>query len=143
MPNTHTVDYTTMMQPNPDDYWNITVTSPYTVVLNDSMTVSSGDQWLQIGAFTSSIDGTWQVSYQNSTYFQYTTWDADGDQLDQGWLNCNNGIVQVDVSATTITFTGASSFTSNVPFVNLGEVWTANADGIFNGGELDMTLTIT
>jgi hypothetical protein len=132
-----------MQQQNENDYWNIIVTSPYTIVLNDSMTVSSGDQYLQVVGLSSSISNTWAVLYQNSTYFQYVTWDDQGNQIDSSWLNCNNGIVQVDVTTTTITFTGASSFTSNVPFVSLGQIWTANADGDFNGGELDMTLTIT
>jgi hypothetical protein len=132
-----------MQQQNENDYWNIIVTSPYTIVLNDSMTVSSGDQYLQVVGLSSSISNTWAVLYQNSTYFQYVTWDDQGNQIDSSWLNCNNGIVQVDVTTTTITFTGTSSFTSNVPFVSLGQIWTANADGDFNGGELDMTLTIT
>jgi hypothetical protein len=139
---THTVDYTTMMNPR-SDYWNITVTKPYEVILNDSMTVSSVNQYLMITGLSSSIMNVWTVLYRNSTYFQYVTWDANGNQVDSGWLNCNNGIVKVVVTATTITFTGASSFTSNILFKNLGEVWTANSDGAFNGGELYMILTIT
>jgi hypothetical protein len=141
-PNTHTVNYTTMTRPR-NDYWNITVTNPYTVKLNDSMTVSSGNQYLMITGLSSSIMNVWAVLYQNSTYFQYVTWNASGNQVDSGWLNCNNGIVQVVVTTTTITFTGTASFTSNIPFQNLGEVWTANSDGAFNGGELYMTLTKT
>jgi hypothetical protein len=143
MPATHTVDYTTMMQQNENDYWNISVTRPYTVMLNDSMTVSSGDQYLQVVGLTGDINNTWEVLYQNSTYFQYITWDDQGNQIDSGWLNCDNGIVQITVTDASITFTGTTSFTSPIPFVDLGQIWTANADGIFDGGELDMTLTIT
>jgi hypothetical protein len=144
MSYTHTVDYTTMMRTgNGNDYWNISVTQPYVVLLNDSMTVSSSGQWLQVTGLSSNITGVWCVLYQNSTYFQYTTWNASGNQVDSGWLNCNNGIAQVVVTATTITFTGTTSFTSNIPFKNLGKVWTANCDGAFNGGELHIKLTIT
>jgi hypothetical protein len=139
MPNMHTVDYTLMIHPR-NDYWNITVTKPYTVILNDSMTASSGNQYLMITGLSISRMNVWTVLYQNSTYFQYVTWDVNGNEVDSGWLNCNNGLAQVVVTTTTITFTGASSFTSNIPFQNLGEVWTANSDGAFNGGELYMTL---
>lgn len=103
--------------------------------------IANGDQYLQVVGLSNSTSNTWEVLYQNSTYFQYTTWDAQGNQLDSAWLNCNNGIVQVTVTATTITFEGTSSFTSNVSFADLGEIWTANAGGNFSGGELDMALT--
>lgn len=139
---THTVDYTTMMNPR-SDYWNITVTKPYTAVLNDSMTVSSVNQYLMIAGLSSSIMNVWAVLYQNSTYFQYVTWDVNGNEVNSGWLNCSNGLVQVIVTTTTITFTGTTSFTSNVPFQNLSEVWTANSDGDFNSGELYIKLTTT
>jgi hypothetical protein len=139
--NTHTVNHTAMMSSR-NDYWNITVTGPYSVILNDSMTVSSGDQDLQVVGLSSNITNIWEVFYVNGTCFQYVTWDAQGNQMDSGWLNCSKGLVQVVVTATTITFTGTASFTSNIPFVNLGEVWTANSGGNFNSGELDMTLTI-
>lgn len=139
---THTVNYTTMIQPG-NDYWNITATKPYTVILNDSMTVSNPNQYLMITGLSSSITNVWTVLYKNSTYFQYTSWDVNGNQVDSGWLKCNNGLIQVVVTATTITFTGTTSFTSNIPFQNLGEIWTANADGVFNGGELYVKLTIT
>lgn len=142
LPKTHTVNYTTMTQPR-NDYWNITATKPYTVILNDSMTVSSPNQYLMITGLSSSITNVWTVLYQNSTYFQYTSWDVNGNQVDSGWLKCNNGLVQLVVTATTITFTGTTSFTSSIPFRNLGEIWTANADGVFNGGELYVKLTIT
>jgi hypothetical protein len=131
-----------MMQQNENDYWNISATSPYTVILNDSMTVSSGDQYLQVVGLTDDINNTWEVLYQNSTYFQYITWDNQGNQIDSGWLSCNSGIVQITVTATTITFTGTTTSASSIPFVNLGQIWTANADGVFDGGELDMTVTI-
>ena len=140
---THVVTYATLMQPrNENDYWNINATNPYTITLNDSMT-ASGDQYLQVVGLSNNTINTWEVLYQNSTYFQYTTWDAQGNQLDSAWLNCNNGIVQVTVTGTTITFEGTASFTSNVPFAALGEVWTANADGTFTSGELDLILTTT
>jgi len=142
LPKTHTVNYTTMTQPR-NDYWNITATKPYTVMLNDSMTVSSPNQYLMITGLSSSLTNVWTVLYQNSTYFQYTSWDVNGNQVDSGWLRCNNGLVQLVVTATTITFTGTTSFTSNIPFRNLGEIWTANADGVFNGGELYVKLTMT
>jgi hypothetical protein len=140
--NMHVVDYTTMMSPR-NDYWNITVRKPYTFMLNDSMTVSGRNQYLMITGLSGSVLNVWTVLYQNSTYFQYVTWDASGNEVDSGWLNCNNGLVEVSVTATTVTFTGISAFTSNIPFRSLGEIWTANSDGVFNGGELSMTLNIT
>lgn len=130
-----------IQQQNDNDYWNITVGSPYIIVLNDSMTVTSGDQDLQVVGLTSDTSNTWEILYQNSTYFQYVTWNSQGNQIDSGWLNCSNGIVNVTVTDNTLTFTGTTSFTSNIAFTDLGQIWTANADGDFNGGELDMNLT--
>ena len=131
-----------MMQPDDNDYWSVSVTSPsYTVELNDSMTVSSGNQYLQVEGLTSDINTTWVVSYLNSTYFEYCTFNSQGNQLSSGWLNCTNGIVYVEVNGTSITFIGTTSFTQNVNFVNLGQIWTTNADGSFDGGELEITVS--
>ena len=118
----------------------LSATTSYTIVLNDSMTVTDGDQYLQVIGLTNDTSNTWEVLYQNSTYFEYTTWDTQGNQIDSGWLNCDSGIVQITVSENMITFTGTNFATSNTPFVDLGQVWTANSDGSFNGGKLDITL---
>jgi hypothetical protein len=139
---THAVNYTTMIDPG-NDYWNITATKPYTVKLNDSMTVSSPNQYLMVTGLSSSITNVWTVLYKNSTDFQFISWDVNGNEVDSGWLSCNNGLVQLIVTNTTITFSGTTSFTSNIPFTNLDEIWTANSDGAFNSGELHITLTIT
>jgi len=106
------------------------------------MTVTDGDQYLQVVGLTNDTSNTWEVMYQNSTYFEYVTWDNQGNQIDSGWLNCDSGIVQITVTDTDITFTGTSSFTSLAPFVDLGQIWTANADGSFNSGELNINLNI-
>ena len=144
MPNTHTVDWTTMANYQ-TDLWNTTITNPYTVTLKDSMTVSSGDQWLTITAYndTSGSVATWSVVFMNQTYFEYRTTIpvVGGYQHDYGYLNCNDGIVYVDVNSTTITYKGATSHVSNVTFTSLAQIQTMNGDGDFNGGELDMTLT--
>jgi hypothetical protein len=111
------------------DLWNITTTDTYTVTLNDSMTVLSGNQVLDIHGFNNSAGtwgATWEVVFLNSSYVYYCTF-ISGNALDWGNLGCLNGIVQVVVTNTSITFVGTSSFTSNLTF----------------GGELDMMLTIT
>jgi len=142
-PETYVVNYTTIMEPGDNDYWNVSVTSPsYTVELNDSMTVSSVNQYLQVEGLTSTLSTTWVVSYLNSTYFEYYTFNNQGNQLSSGWLNCSNGIVYVEVNETAITFIGTTSVTSNLNFVNLGQIWTTNAGGNFTNGELDVTVTV-
>ena len=136
--NTHTVDWATMTNYQ-TDFWNITMTNPYTVVLDDSMTVSSGSQWLSIQANNSTQTQNrvvWQIYFINNSNFQYTTFNSDGSTLDRGQMGCNDGVVQVVVTNTAITFIGTSSATSNVPFTNLGQIVTSNGDGNFNGGEL-------
>jgi hypothetical protein len=142
MPKMHTVDYTTMVSPG-IDLWNITITNPYTIILNDSMTVSSGSQYLCLESYNSSSglgEGIWRIEFINSTYFNYRTY-ISGMTHDSGNLGCASGIVKVIVNATAISFIGTSSFTSYQAFENLGQIKTFNNDGNFSGGELDLTLT--
>ena len=136
--NTHTVDWSTMASYQ-TDFWNLNLTNPYTVVLDDSMTVSNGSQWLSIQANNSTQTqnrAVWQIYFMNSSNFQYTTFNSDGSTLDRGQLGCDNGVVQVVVTNATIAFIGTSSATSNVSFTNIGQIVTSNGDGNFNGGEL-------
>ena len=119
------------------DYWNVTAKQPYTVSLNDSMTVLSGEQWLTITAYGSNVI-IWSVQFINSTYIRYS------NSNDYGFLHCNDGIVYVTVNDTAISYTGATSYTSSpagVNFPSLAQIQTENGDGNFNGGHLDMTLT--
>ena len=119
------------------DYWNVTAKQPYTVLLNDSMTVSSGAQWLTITAYSSSVT-VWSVQFINSTCIRYS------NSNDYGFLRCNDGIAYVTVNDTAITYMGATSYTSSpsgVNFPSLAQIQTENGDGNFNGGHLDMTLT--
>jgi len=120
------------------DCWNVTMTNPYTVSLNDSMTVSSGEQYLGVNGFGSN-GLTWFVVFINSTYLYYET-VVNGSAVDSGYLNCVNGIAQVTVDAQTISFIGSTTFTSNVDFQSLNQIQTLNGDGSFNGGELDITV---
>jgi len=115
------------------------MTDPYTVTLNDSMTVSGGEQYLGINGFGSS-GLLWYVVFVNSTYLQYGTF-VNGATVDSGYLNCTNGIAQVVVDNATITFTGSSSYVSNVSFQSLDQIQTINGDGSFNSGELDISIS--
>jgi hypothetical protein len=140
-PKTHMVDWTTMAN-YITDVWNVTVDSNYQVTLNDTMTVSSGNQYLEIDARNSTDNGAyiWAVWFKNATYFTYTTYIPGqfSNPQDFGGLNCNNGIVTITVTNTSITFVGSSSFTSYVSFRNLAQIRTENGDGNFNGGELNI-----
>jgi hypothetical protein len=140
--NTHTVDWATIAAYQ-TDFWNITMTNPYTVDLEDSMTVSSGSQWLSIQANNSTQTqnrAVWQIYFMSSSSFQYTTFSSNGSTLDRGRLGCTDGRVQVVVTNTTITFIGTTSATSNIPFTTLGQIATSNGDGDFNGGELKINV---
>jgi hypothetical protein len=134
--STHTVDWT-MMANYQRDFWNITMTNPYTVTLNDSMTVSSGNQYLGVWAHNPAGTIIWEVEFKNSTYFYYQTL-ISGGRHDSGYLGCADGNVQVTVNSAKITFVGTSSFTSNQTFENLGQIATINGDGAFNGGKLNI-----
>jgi len=127
------------------DYWSLsTVTSPYTVVLNDTMAVSSGNQLLEIdGEWNlSAATPMWTVVFLNSTSFNFFVYGTDGSMVNSGYyLPCSNGIVTVTVTLTQITFTGTTSTPSNVPFENLLQIASLNDGGNFIGGELDMTVT--
>jgi hypothetical protein len=120
------------------DCWNVTMTNPYTVSLNDSMTVSSGEQYLGVNGFGSN-GLIWFVIFINSTYLQYET-VVNGSAVNSGYLNCVNGVAQVTVDAHTISFIGSTTSISNVDFQNLNQIQTLNGDGSFNGGELDITV---
>jgi hypothetical protein len=138
---THLVDWTTMANYT-TDLWNLTANSNYQITLNDTMTVSSGNQYLEIDARNSTSDGAyiWAIWFRNATYFTYTTYIPGqySNPEDFGGLNCNKGVAIITVTNTSITFTGASSFTSHVPFQNLAQIQTSNGDGNFNGGELSI-----
>ena len=119
------------------DYWNVTAKQPYTVLLNDSMTVSNGDQWLTITAYSSNVT-IWSVQFVNSTYVRYS------NSNDYGFLHCNDGIVYVTANDTAITYTGTTSYTSSpagVNFPSLAQIQSENGDGSFNSGHLVITLT--
>jgi hypothetical protein len=141
MPKTHTVAWATMAN-YVTDLWNVTADSDYQVTLNDTMTVPSGNQYLEIDARNSTDNSAyiWAVWFKNATYFTYTTYIPGqfSNPQDFGGLNCNNGIVTITVTRTSITFVGSSSFTSYVSFRNLAQIETQNGDGNFNGGELNI-----
>jgi hypothetical protein len=126
------------------DCWNMTITSPYDVTLNDSMMVSSDYQWLTIMAYgTNTSSFIWSVVFVNQTYVECVTTVpvAGGYQHDYGYLSCSDGLVQVVVNGTAVTYTGVTSHVASVAFTSLASVQTFNDDGDFYGGELDMTLT--
>ena len=114
------------------DYWNVTETQPYTVMLNDSMTVSSGDQWLLISALNGGSTD-WSVTFLNSTAYQ-----IGGNST---VFSCVNGSVNVVVNSNSKTFTGATSNTVPATFTSLTQIRTVNGDGDFNSGNLKITLT--
>jgi len=140
-PKTHLVNWTTMANYT-TDLWNLTADSNYQITLNDTMTVSRGNQYLEIDARNSTSNGAyiWAVWFKNATYFTYTTYVPGqySNPQDFGGLNCNKGIATITVTNTSITFTGTSSFTSHVRFQNLAQIQTSNGDGNFNGGELSI-----
>jgi hypothetical protein len=132
----HTVDWTTMANYQ-TDAWNISITNPYTITLNDSMTLSSGEQWLTITAYNGAAT-IWSIQFINSTYVRYA------NANDYGFLNCSNGIVQVTVNDTAITYTGTNSYTSSpngIFFPEVTQIQTFNGDGVFNGGILGITVS--
>jgi len=107
------------------------------------MTVSSGQQWLQVFAYNSTndtyYDTSWGVVFVNSTYFMHFY----GNMQDVEYGNCSNGIVTVVVDSNSVTFVGTSSYTNHIGFQNLEQIQTSNGDGDFNGNELNMKLTTT
>jgi len=118
------------------DYWNVTPTQPYTITLNDTMTVSDGEQWLTITG-QNDAGPIWEVQFINSTYIRYSNFN------DYGFLNCSNGIVNVTLNNTSITYTGTSSYTSSpsgVTFSSISQVQTENGDGDFNSGQLNIDI---
>ena len=147
--NTHTVDYTTMMTGSETDYWSVSVSSGYTLTLQDSMTVSSGSQQLGIWAYNSAnanaTNWIWNVNYMNSTFAYYWV-NTGGGNGPEGYISCVNGIVYVVASSTSIEFIGTSSVTVSTSFQNVVQIVTENggdgvSSGLFNGGTLQMSYT--
>ena len=128
---THMVDYTAMMTGSENDYWEVSVSNGYTITLQDSMTVSSGDQYLLISALN---DGStvWSVTFLTSSTYQ-----IGGNST---VFNCVDGLVYVVVNSNSITFIGATSNTVSATFTSLTQIRTMNGDGDFNGGNLEITL---
>jgi hypothetical protein len=146
-PYTHTVKWTTMAN-HQTDFWNITVTNPYTVVLNDTMTASSGNQFLEVDGVPEGGQGVegawapmWTVYFVNNTTFDWFIHAPNGSMVSSGSYLPYSGTVQVVATSTQITFSGISSGKSNMPFENLVQIVTANEGGNFNGGQLDIALT--
>jgi hypothetical protein len=128
------------------DLWNITTTTPYTVTLNDTMTVVSDGQYLDIESFNSSTGSSepiWEVIFLSNSTFEYFTFlpGSGGVINNHGVLGCTNGNVAVEVSETGITFVGTGSYTSMEAIENIGQIQTFNGGGDFNGGQLVITLT--
>ena len=139
---THTVEGT-VIENSSVDLWNQTIANPYTMVLNDDMTVSSGNQSLEIDG-----DGQvpapspiWTINFTSSTSFSFSTYNTDGSVKDSDYNLPCNGTVQVVATSTQITFIGTSSTPSNVAFEGLVQIATFNFSANLNGGELDMTIT--
>jgi len=125
------------------DYWNITINQPYTFVANDTLTVSSGNQWLGITAKNSQNSyPIWYISYYNATYFLFDVW-YNASYFHQAFGYCNGGIVSVVVNDTSITFIGTSqTVVSGLSFRQLDQIVTTNDDGSFNGGQVDYTISV-
>jgi len=146
-PTSQTVSHTIPWQKMANytlDNWNVTAIKPYTVLLNDSMRVSSGSQWLTITArSTNNLAFIWSVIFMNQTYFHYSSAFPvmGGNQYDSGYLSCNDGIVHVTVNNTAINYTGTTSHLSKVTFTRLAQIQTENGDGNFNGGELSINIS--
>jgi hypothetical protein len=137
----------TTINSNQVDYWNVTAPDSYAVTLNDSMTVSSGNQLLEVdGEWNlSSPTPMWSVVFLNDTTYNIFLYDNNGSIVGAGYsLVCTDGSVQVNVTSTQVTFTSDSainSFTIN-SFQNLLQITTINdGGGTFVSGELDMSLT--
>jgi hypothetical protein len=131
------------------DYWNVSISSGYSLTLTDSMTVSNGSQQLGIWAYNSAnanaTNWIWNVNYMNSTFAYYWV-NTGGGNGPQGYISCVNGIVNVVVSSTSIEFIGSSSATVSASFQNIEQIQTENGgdgvtSGLFNGGTLQMSYT--
>jgi hypothetical protein len=139
---THNVDWEPLANYQAD-YWNITINQPYTFVANDTLTVSSGDQWLGITAISSQNSyPIWEISYYNATYFLFDVW-YNASYFHQAFEYCNDGIVSVVVNGTSITFIGTSqTVVSGLSFRQLDQIVTTNDDGSFNGGQVRYTISV-
>ncbi len=133
------------MQNPGTDTWNQAQTAPYTATLNDSMTVSSGNQLLEISAYNSTDTTTqwyvWQVEFINSTYIQFTVDNLGGANYVQGNLYCINGVVQVSITPSSVTITGTSSYSESMNLQSVAQIQTVNVGGDFNGGNLVISVT--
>ncbi len=124
------------------DYWDTSASSGYTATLQDTMTVTSGNQQLSVWAESSLNDVNsnlwiWNVEFVNSTYFHYWV-NTGGANGPNGYLSCINGVVYVIVSSTSIEFIGATSTTINTSVQSLVQIQTINDGGNFNGGALNI-----
>jgi hypothetical protein len=124
------------------DYWNVSISQPYTFVANNTLTVSSGIQLLGITAQSSQNSyPIWYISYYNATYFLVDVWYNESNFF-QAFGDCNDGIVSVVATTTSITFIGTSQIeVTGLNFTQLDQIVTTNDDGSFNGGQVDYTLS--
>ena len=136
----HTVPYTAMLntQNNEIDTWAVNVGTDYDFVFTNRMTVSSGDQYLGVQVLDATSNVLWGFDFFNSTYIDYTrTFNGQLDGLN------SNGTIEVIVQGTTVTFlTAYGSITGTLSTSNFPAfIETMNGDGLFNGGEADITIT--
>jgi hypothetical protein len=140
----HTVPYITMMSGSLTDDWNVNIGSDYEIVFRNTMTVSSGDQYLEIQGRDLDGNRVWAFDFYNGTYLDYTS-DAFTTPLPStydpnGGLN-SNGTVALIVQGTTLTFVTTYGNSSGTWGDYPTDVLVLNGDGVFNGGKLDITVT--
>jgi hypothetical protein len=125
-------------QNNEIDTWAVNVGTDYDFVFTNRMTVSSGDQYLGVQVLDATSNALWGFDFFNSTYIDYTrTFNGQLDGLN------SNGTIEVIVQGTTVTFlTAYGSITGTLSTSNFPAfIETMNGDGLFNGGEADITIT--
>jgi len=64
-----------------------------------------------------------------------------GANYEQGNLFCVNGVIQVVVTQSSLTFIGTSSYSVNMNLQSVEQIQTINGDGHFISGNLLISVT--
>ena len=114
--------------------------SDYEIVITNRMTVSSGDQYLEVDAKDFDGNSIWAIDFQNGTYLiklQTPTILQYDNRIDK-----SNGTIALIVQGSTMTF--RDCFREQQGTIDGGYpvmIIALTDDGDFNGGELDITVT--
>jgi hypothetical protein len=133
---THTVPFDASLP----DLWSVTVDSSYQITINSTISTSNPEETVVIGTVNFTSSTGWSIEFINSTTYRVKT-DILAESSDN--FTCVDGIVQVIIDGTSITFHGSTveHFTLSSSDYPDTIIIADSGDGSFTDGQINITIT--